>query len=145
MIVFHTTYLLQNYTPTATYLKRRKQKVKVNNFLSDFLTLLSGVPKGSILGPILFRIFLNHLLSILKLSDLFNFANDNTISTTPDNIDHLLLTLKYESELEVKWFPKNQMIVNPDKFQAMIFLEIQRIINPLSLKLEVQKLKQKMQ
>ena len=74
-----------------SYLKRRKQKVKVNSFLNDFLTLLSGVPQGSILGPILFNIFLNGLPSTLKLSDLFNFADDNTISTTTDNTDHLLL------------------------------------------------------
>ena len=68
-------------------------------------------------------------------------------SATADNIDHLLLTLKHESELAVKWFMGNQMIANPDKFQAMILqiLEIQRIMNPLSLKLKVQKLKQKIQ
>ena len=78
-----------------SYLKRRKQKVKVNNFLSDFLTLLSGVPQGSLLGSILFTIFLNDLLSILKLSDLFNFADDNSISTTANNTGHL-------SELAVK-------------------------------------------
>ena len=90
-----------------SYLKRSKQKVKVNNFLSDFLTLLSGVPQGSILSPILFNIFLNDLLSKLKLSDPLNLADDNSISTTADNIDHLLLTLKHESELAVKWFKGN--------------------------------------
>ena len=118
---------LHNYgfsQKTATfiysYLKRRKQKVKVNNFLSDFLTLLSGVPQGSILGSTLFNIFLKDLLSTLKLSDLFNCADDNAISTSPDNIDHLLLTLKRESELAVKWFTDNQMIVNPHKFQANV-------------------------
>ena len=113
-------FSLKTVTFIYSYLKRRKQKVKVNNVLSDFLTLLSGVPQGSILGPILFNIFLNDLLSTLKLSDLFNFADDNTISTTADNIDHLLLTLKHESELAVKWFTENQMMVKPDKFQAMI-------------------------
>ena len=52
----------------------------------------------------------------MKLSDLFSFANSNTIWTTVDNIDHMLLTLKHESELTFKWFTENQMIVNPDKF-----------------------------
>ena len=81
-----------------SYLKRRKQKVKVNSFLSDFLTLLSVAPLGSILGLILFNIFLKDLLSTLKLSDLFNFVDDKTISTTADTTDHLLLTLKHEGQ-----------------------------------------------
>ena len=120
-----------------SYLKRRKQKVKVNNFLSDFLTLLSGVPQGFILGPILFNIFLNDLFSTSKLSDLFNFADDNTISTTADNIDHPLLTLKYVLELAVKWFQGNQMIVNPDKFEAMILQNSRNSKNYESVKLEL--------
>ena len=84
-------FSLKTVTFIYSYLKRRKQKVKVNNVLSGFLTLLSGVPQGSILDPILFNIFLNGLLSTLKLSDLFKFADDNAISTSADNIDHLLL------------------------------------------------------
>ena len=120
------------------HLKRRKQKVKFNNVLSDFFTLLSGVPQGSILGSILFSVFLKDLLSTLKLSDLFNFGDDNTISATADNIDHLLLTLKHESELAVKWFMDNQMIVNPDKFQAMILqnCRISKNYEPVKLKIE---------
>ena len=49
-----------------SYLKRRKQKVKVNGPLSEFLTLLSDVSQGSVLGPILSNIFLNELLSTLN-------------------------------------------------------------------------------
>ena len=67
-------FSLKTVTFVYSYLKRRKQKVKVSNVLSDFLTLLSGVSQGSVLGPILLSIFLNDLLSTLKLSDLLNLA-----------------------------------------------------------------------
>ena len=130
-----------------SYLKRRKQKVRVNNFLSDFLTLLLGVPQRSMLCSLLFKIFLSNLISSLKLSDFFNFAHDNTISTTADNIDHLLLTLKHESELAVKWFKEDQMIVNQDIFQTMTSQNSRNSKNyePAKLELEVQKVKQKIQ
>ena len=95
----------------------------------------------------LFNIFLNDLLLTLRLSDLYNFADDNTILTTADNIDHLLQTLKHESELAVKWFTDNQMVVNPDKFQAMILQNSKTSKNyePAKLELEGHKLKQKIQ
>ena len=58
-----------------------------------------------------------------------------------------MLTLKHESELAVKWFMENQMIVNPDKFQAMILQNSRNSKNyePVKLELKVQKLKQKIQ
>ena len=72
------------------------------------------------LGPILFHIFLNDLLTVLKKSQLYNFADENTISAVLKRTDDLLITLKNESELAVKWFRENNMIVNPDKFRAMV-------------------------
>ena len=103
-----------------SYLKRRKQGVKINNTESVFQILLSGVPQGSILGPILFNIFINDLFLFLKDVDLANFANDNTIYTANKSIEKLLEVLERESKSAIDWFKINDMIVNPDKFQAMI-------------------------
>ena len=54
-----------------------------------------------------------------------------------DNTDHLLLTLKHESELAAKWFTDNQMTVNPDKFQAMILQNSRNSNNYEPLKLKI--------
>ena len=82
--------------------------------------LISGLPQGSILGPILFNIFFNDLLEVLKNSDIYNFADDNTISVASKKRDTLLERLKNESESAVNWFRNNNMIVKPDKFQLML-------------------------
>ena len=69
-----------------SYLKNRKRAVKINGFLSDFLEILSGVPQGSILGPILFNIFINDFIYHMDKThaDILNFADDNTLSAVAE-------------------------------------------------------------
>ena len=102
------------------YLKHRKQGIKINNTESLFQILLPGIPQGSILGPILFNIFLNDLFLFLEDVDLANFADNNTIYTANKNIEVLIKLLERESKSAIDWFKMNDMIVNPDKFQEMI-------------------------
>ena len=78
------------------------------------------MPQGSILGQILFNIFINDLFLWLAKSDLDNFADDNTIAVTCKNLNDLLRTIEKESESAVDWFRNNKIIANPDTFQTII-------------------------
>ena len=58
-------------------LKGRKQCVKINNTYSDYNEIISGVPQGSILGPILFNFSINDLFFFMEVASIHNFADDN--------------------------------------------------------------------
>ena len=63
-----------------SYLKRHKQSVRINNTYNSFQTILSSVPQGSVLGPILFNVYINDLFLFIKQATLYNYADDNTIA-----------------------------------------------------------------
>ena len=113
-------FSFERLTFLNSYLRNRKQCVKINNICSDFSKILSGVPQGSILGPILFNIFLNDLFLCLKNTDLHNFADNDTIAAVCDQLPDIIKILEAEGELSVEWFRKNETIVNSDKSQAII-------------------------
>ena len=104
-----------------SYLKSRKQCVIVNNIKSTFEEIISGVPQGSIVGSVLFNIFLNYFFYFVLVVSAHNFAEDNTLSSFATKIENLISILKSESEIKINWFKDNHMIVNPGKFQAVIF------------------------
>ena len=109
--------------------------MKINNTCSVFEVLLSGVPQGSILGPILFNIFINDLLLWIENAELHNFANDNPLSCTKKPLEELIKSLTSESEKAVQWFKENMMIVNPDKFRTIIIHRKNHQNNPTSIKI----------
>ena len=79
-----------------------------------------GVSQGSILGPLLFNLSINDLFFFILIASVHNFADDNTLSAFAENVSKLINILQSESEVITDWFKKNQMIVNPDKFQVII-------------------------
>ena len=103
-----------------SYLKRRKQSVRINNTYSSFQTILSGVPQGSVLGPILFNVYLNDLFLFIKQATLYNYADDNTLACFSKTLPDLVRTLEAEAGVALDWLKENYMIANPSKFHALL-------------------------
>ena len=103
-----------------SYFSERKQRTKVNNSFSAWSAIQSGVPQGSILGPLLFNIYLNDILFFTEESDLTNYADDNTPYAMEPNIEALIRTLEVNTSILVKWFEDNYFKMNADKCHLLI-------------------------
>ena len=99
-----------------SYLHERKQRVKIPSSRSDWTTLSKGVPQGSILGPLLFNIFMNDLFLFIEKCNLYNYTDDNSLDSSSDNLSEVLINLKIDGRNAIDWFMKNGMQANPDKF-----------------------------
>jgi len=102
------------------YLTDRKQRTKIGSSYSSWHNIDTGVPQGSILGPLLFNIFLNDLFFAITATEVCNFADDNTLYCGDQNLDRVLANLSYDLKNVIEWFKLNSMKANPDKFQFMV-------------------------
>ena len=83
------------------YLSNHWQRTKINTTFSSWSSLLKGVTQGSVLGPILFNIFLNNLFLVLNNTDVCNFADDTSSHACDISLDELLMCLEHDSALAV--------------------------------------------
>ena len=103
----------------ASYLSNRLQRVKYHGSVSEWVVNKKGVPQGSIMGPLIFNVFINDLL--FKMPETFyNYADDNNLSVIEDTVRMVLHSLKKFTLQSIEWFDENGMESNLTKFHFMI-------------------------
>ena len=103
-----------------SYLSDRKQRTKVNDSFSEWCNMLFGVPQGSILGPLLFNIFINDIFFFMTKSDIANYADDTTPYSIESNVDALMYALEIDTNILIKWFENNYLKLNTDKCHLLV-------------------------
>ena len=112
------------------------QRTKINSEYSSWEEIMFGVPQGSILGPLLFNIFLCDLFLIMENIDIASYADDNAPYTIGKSIEEVIQKLETTAKTLFQWFSNNQMKANADKCQFLCSSN-----SEVSLTIENQKIK----
>ena len=99
----------------------RYQYVTINGTNSDYMNVLCGVPQGSILGPILFILYIDDMCNVSTLLKPILFADDTNLFYSGKDIDELCSVVSIELDKLCIWFQVNKLSLNTSKTNFMIF------------------------
>ena len=102
------------------YLSDRWQRTRINTSFSTWSELLIGVPQGSVLGPLLFNLYINDLFCQITNTHPCNFADDTSLNAFDLSLENLLLNLENDTLSVIVWFENNFMKLNEDKCHFLI-------------------------
>ena len=103
-----------------SYLTNRKQFISFNNCTSNLQSIECGVPQGSILGPLLFILYVNDITHTSSIVDFILFADDTTILFSDKNIVNKVSIVNRELKEVSNWFRANKLSINASKTNFMI-------------------------
>ena len=103
------------------YLNDRKQFVSYNNTTSVSMKVTCGVPQGSILGPLLFILYVNDITKVSNIFKINLFADDTSLIHTHDNFEYLIKETNEELIRISTWLATNKLVLNINKTNYMIF------------------------
>lgn len=119
-----------------SYLVNRMQCCSVDGKLSSPRNIFCGVPQGSILGPLLFLIYINDLPYCLNYSKARMFADDTNISTSAETLDELQSLVNKDLDCINSWLLANKLTLNMTKTEFIIIgsgNRIKNIVNPINI------------
>ena len=117
----------------VSYLSNRRQRVKKSGEVSNWSTINRSVPQGSVLGPLLFNIFLNDLFLVQTSVNIANYADDDHLNNKNVCAENLLDDLVNDANAAVTWFHENHMVANPEKFQSILLSRNGWVCTPISV------------
>ena len=107
---------------TKSYLTNRKQKLKFSSITSEQETVTSGVPQGSILGPVLFIIFSNDLITAFnKDTYVVSYADDTQLIEIGKTVGEVKGKLERTIDTAQNWYKNNSLMSNPSKTELILF------------------------
>ena len=110
---------IDSFSFMKCYINDRQQRVHVNNNFSSWEKKNSGIPQGSILGSLLFNIFINDLFLFVSSSFFSNYGDDNTLHASGFNLAEVKNCLSTDFHAVTKWFYENHMALNAGKCHFM--------------------------
>ena len=117
-----------------SYLSDRTQFVRRNNPSSEYQNIQIGIPQRTILGPVLFLIYINDFLNLTAESDVIGYADDSTFKAHSNDLKELNNMMQDSLSAAEQWLHKNRLVVNPNK-SSFILLGHSSRINDVDLNL----------